>query len=248
VDDLAIGRLIRLTRIRRRLRQEDLAAAAGVSRATVSRLERGRVRPLQVGTIRALCEALGLRVVISLRGEAGELDRLSGEHHSAMHEEAARLFDALPAWVDQAEVTFSVWGERGSIDILAWHAATRSLLVIELKTELVDVQDALMRLDRKERLAATVARERGWEPATVSVWLLVAESSTNRRRVAEHAAVMRSRLPADGRAVAAWLRRPAGRIAALSFLSSARRENARQALAPVRRVRVRRSRTTTAAT
>ncbi|HEX5826481.1 MAG TPA: helix-turn-helix transcriptional regulator [Candidatus Limnocylindrales bacterium] len=44
MDDVAIGRLVRLTRVRRRLRQEDLALAAGVSRATVSRLERGGLR------------------------------------------------------------------------------------------------------------------------------------------------------------------------------------------------------------
>lgn len=34
------------------------------------------------------------------------------------------------------EVSFSIYGQRGVIDILAWHAATRSLLVIELKTEM----------------------------------------------------------------------------------------------------------------
>ncbi len=52
-----------------------------------------------------------------------------------------------------------------SIDILAWHAASRSLLVIELKTELVDVQETVGTLDRKRRLAAQVAAERGWKPA-----------------------------------------------------------------------------------
>ena len=50
-------------------------------------------------------------------------------------------------------------GERGVIDILAWHAATRTLLVIELKTEIVDINELMGTVDRKRRLAATVARE-----------------------------------------------------------------------------------------
>ena len=58
-----------------------------------------------------------------------------------MHEELARLFAGLPDWVAVPEVTFSIYGERGAIDILAWHEPTRSLLVIELKTELVDIQE-----------------------------------------------------------------------------------------------------------
>ena len=89
-----------------------------------------------------------------------------------MHEELARLFDALPDWVTAPEVTFAIYGERGAIDILAWHAPTRSLLVIELKTEIVDVQETVGTLDRKRRLAAKVAAERGWAPASISAWLL----------------------------------------------------------------------------
>lgn len=242
MDDLAVGRLLWLARVKRGLRQSDVAAQAGVSRATVSRLERGRLGGLQVQTLRSLCAALDIRVSISLLGEGGELDRLAGELHSAMHEEAARLFDRLPEWVDLAEVTFSIYGERGSIDVLAWHAASRSLLVIELKTELTDLGDTVLRLDRKQRLAAAIARERGWEPASVSVWLLIGESRTNRRHVEAHEAMLRSRFPADGHAMVRWLRRPAGQIAALSFLSAAPRENARRRLAPVRRVRRERAR------
>ena len=110
------------------------------------------------------------------------------------------------------EVTFSVFGERGSIDILAWHARSRSLLVIELKTELVDLQDTVSTLDRKVRLAMKIARERGWEPASVSTWLVIAEGRHNRRSVERHAAFLRSRFPADGHAVMRWLRRPVARV------------------------------------
>ena len=57
---------------------------------------------------------------------------------------------------------FSVYGERGVIDMLIWHPARRALLVVELKTEIVDVNELLGTLDRKRRLAKRIARERGW--------------------------------------------------------------------------------------
>jgi transcriptional regulator with XRE-family HTH domain len=246
MDDLAVGRVFRAARVKRHWRQDDVAGAAGVSRATVSKLERGQLGNVQLGTIRAVGAAIGIRVATELRGPGAELDRLLGAHHSAMHEAAARGFASLPDWVTLPEVTFSFFGERGAIDILAWHAPTRSLLVIELKTELVDVQETVGTLDRKVRLAGQVARVRGWEPLTVSAWLLIAESPTNRRRVDAHAAMLRSRFPADGRAMGRWLQAPAGAVAAMSFLSGAPRGSARRQFAPVRRVHRPRSRSATA--
>ena len=77
-----------------------------------------------------------------------------------MHERVAAVFATLPSWTAVPEVSFSVFGERGVIDWLAWHEPTGSLLVIELKTAVVDVQALLGTLDRYERLAPGVARER----------------------------------------------------------------------------------------
>jgi hypothetical protein len=156
-----------------------------------------------------------------------------------MHEAVGRLFAELPEWTVAHEVTFAVYAERGAIDILAWHARTRSLLVIELKTELVDIQETVGTLDRKVRLAAKVAAERGWQPATVSAWLVIAEGSTNRRRVAEHATMLRATLPSDGRAIGSWLRTPSGRFTGLSFLSDDRPGSAPAGFSGVRRVATR---------
>lgn len=246
MDDLAVGRLLRTVRARRVWRQEDLARAAGVSRQTVSRIELGRLDGVPLGSLRRVFAAVNVRIVVAARGIGAELPRLADQHHAAMHEDAARLFVPLPGWVSVPEVTFSVFGERGSIDILAWHERSRSLLVIELKTELVDLQDTVSTLDRKVRLAMRIARERGWEPASVSTWLVIAEGRHNRRAVERHAAFLHSRFPADGHAVMRWLRQPVGRIEGLSFLSSARSTSTGQRLAPVRRVQRPRSRATAA--
>lgn len=134
-------------------------------------------------------------------------------------------------------MSFSVYGERGVIDILAWHPGRRALLVIELKTDIVDVNDLMGSVDRKRRLAARIARDRGWDPATVSCWVVVAESSTNRRRVEAHAAVLRAAFPVDGRRMRHWLGEPAGAVAALSFWSGAHGAHATRSPATIRRVR-----------
>jgi len=237
MDDIGVGRVIRALRIRAGWRQRDLAAAARVSQPVVSRIERGRLEHVSLPALRRVCDALDVRLDLTPRWRGGELDRLLGARHSAMHEVMARRFAALHGWEAVPEVTFSLWGERGSIDVLGWHAATRTLLVTELKTEIVDVQELLGTLDRKCRLAREIARDRGWATELVAAWLVLAESPTNRRRVAQHREVVRAVLPAGGREMDRWLGAPTGRIAALTFLSSSRQANGDPGFAPVRRVR-----------
>jgi hypothetical protein len=113
------------------------------------------------------------------------------------------------------------------------------LLIIELKTAIVDVGELLATLDRKRRRAMDIAEQFGWRPATVSVWLIVGEGMTNRRRVAEHAATFAAALPVRGKTVRGWLANPAGELAALSFVSDRRPGTVRTGFATVRRVSTR---------
>jgi transcriptional regulator with XRE-family HTH domain len=220
MEDQRTGAALRALRLRRNLRQSDLAKAAGVSAPTISRMERGHLGKLSLATIRSVAAALDMRLDVVPRWRGGDLDRLLNARHSAMHEAVARMFEGMPGWSFAAEVSFAVYAERGVVDVLAWHAATRTLLVVELKTELVDVQEVLGTLDRKRRLAPTISRDRGWAPAQVGVWLLLAESTTNRDRVRAHQAVLRGAYPAGGIEIRRWLAAPAGPIRALSFLAA----------------------------
>lgn len=237
MDFVRIGFAARAIRIKRNWRQSDLAAKANVPRSAVSKLERGRARELRLDLALRIFEALGGRLVAQVQWQGGDLDRLLNARHSALHESVARAFVALPGWVLAPEVSFSIRGERGVIDILAWHAASRTLLVIELKTEIVDVNELMGTIDRKRRLAVEIGRDRGWSPLYVAVWLAVADSRTNRRRVASHAATLRAALPTDGRTIAGWLRQPSQPIACLSFWSDARGGRTKSNLANVKRVR-----------
>jgi hypothetical protein len=185
----------------------------------------------QVGSV------LEMRVQIVARWRGGDLDRLVNARHAALLETVGRALVALGRIFVPA-VSFSLWGQRGIIDILAWHPATRSVLVIELKTEIVDVEETLGTLDRKRRLAAEIAAERGWHAATISVWLAVAEGTANRTRVASFVTMLRAALPVGGVAVRRWLREPVGTVAALSFVRNSHQGTARQSLSARKRVRV----------
>jgi hypothetical protein len=149
---------------------------------------------------------------------------------------AARL--GRRGWEPIVEASFSIWGERGSIDILAWHAGSRTLLVIEVKSIIPDLQATLHDLDRKARLAPDIASRRGWETLAVGRLLVVAESPTSRGRVRRSGGVLDVALPARGPAVRAWLREPRGPIAGTWFLSNAAHAHTKRPLWRRERVRV----------
>lgn len=217
MDDQRVGAAFRAVRHKRNLRQIDLAAAARVDKSVISLIERGHLERVSTPGFRRVARALEIRVDLRLTLPHGELDRLVNARHAALHEALARYLDAVPGWLQTPEVSFAFYGERGVIDILAFHEPRRSLLVIELKTEFVSLEDLLTTMDVRLRHAATIARERGWRARTVSAWVVFGESDTNRRRVASHAAVLRSAFPTNGRTIRGWLRSPDGSIRALLF-------------------------------
>ena len=221
MDDQRLGTAIRQVRRRRHWRQVDVAAKSGVSASFVSRLERGHVGPQTIDAVRAVAAVLEIRVDLIPRWRAGDLDRLLNSRHSTLHESVARWFrDTLPAWILVPEASFAIYADRGVIDILGWHPGARAVLVIELKTDVVDMNELLGTLDRKRRVATRVAQERGWDPVSVSAWVIVEEGRTNRRRVGTHATMVRNALPHDGPMIRRWLREPVGRVAAMSFWTS----------------------------
>jgi len=118
-----------------------------VSQKSVSSFERGRIAEIDVATIVAIADALCARIDFVLRWNGGDLDRLINARHASLHESVAQFFRTRPYLSIAPEVSFAIYGERGVIDILAWHAPTRTLLVIELKTEIVDVNDLMGKMD-----------------------------------------------------------------------------------------------------
>ena len=244
MDYAALGAIIRTLRLRRGWRQADLAAREGTSRWTVARVERGGSENVALTTIGAMAASLDARLTVRVVWRGGELDRVLNARHASFHEIIAARFAALPDWIAVPEVTFSVYGERGAVDVLAWHAATATVLVVELKTEIVDLQDLMGTLDRKRRLAREIAASRGWSARTIAAWLVVAEGRTNRRRVAAHRAVLGAAFPDPAARVDRWLHQPEGPpLAALSFVTDEHGTRTRSGIATPMRVARRRPRT-----
>jgi transcriptional regulator with XRE-family HTH domain len=219
VDGVRFGRQLRALRRRRRWRQDDLAEAARVSRGVVARVEQGFGDRVTVATLERVARPLGARLICRLDWNGEGLERLLDADHAAIVEQVVRIL-ASDGWLYATEVSFNVFGERGSIDILAFHPIERIVLVIEVKSVMPDVQATFMTLDRKVRLALEIARERGWIGRSVARLLVVRDDRTARRRVAEHASTFANALPDRSRAVRRWLARPdpAHRLAGLLFL------------------------------
>jgi transcriptional regulator with XRE-family HTH domain len=195
-----------MLRVRQQLTQADLARQAGVSRRAVSMLELGMAQRLRLDTVEAIVTALGARVDVRLLWNGPELDRLLDERHAALAAMVKRRLEGW-GWLVRVEVSYSQWGERGRIDLLAFHPATRILLVIELKTMLVDVQGLLGSLDAKVRLAADVSRRFAWDLRWIVPAIVFSEDRTTRNRVARVGELF-DRYALRGRAASTWMRHP----------------------------------------
>lgn len=207
MDDARIGRVIRVLRQRRGWRQIDLAARVGVSDSAISDMERGRVDRYTLATARRVFKALDGRVeLFAAWGGHGELDRLLDADHATVVEEWARRH-LVASWEVWPEASYSIYGERGRIDVLAFHRAAGVLEVAECKTGIWDIQDTAGRLDTKVRLAPRVARTRGWDADRVVAALVIADSRTARRRVSAFPSTFRS-FDIRGRRVDTFVRDP----------------------------------------
>lgn len=232
-----MGRQLRALRRRKRLRQRDVAVLAQCAQSTVSLVERGHGDRVTLRLLEAIAGTVDARLDLTLRWRAGDLDRLMDGEHADIGGEVTAFLRAH-GWDLHAEVTFAVGREQGSIDLLAWHAPTRTLLVIEIKTEIVSAERLLRSLDIKVRLAPALARRFGWQPLSISRLIVVSESTTNRRRAGSVIPLLGARATMDARALRGWVRRPTERLDGLWLWSSQARAVGRRGRRSVHRVRV----------
>ena len=199
--------------------QSEVAGAAGLSQGAVSRAERGLVEGLPVGALDRLVAALGGSLYLDVRFHGGAADRLIDRMHAALVDHVTRVLG--DGWEVVHEYTFNHFGERGSVDVLAWHAATRTLLIVEVKSTFTDLQQMLLSLGRKLRLMPDIVRrERGWDPVAVGRIVVVAGTTSNRGIVQAHRSIFDVSFPARSRAVRAWIRRPSGPMSGIWFVSA----------------------------
>lgn len=222
MDRVRFGRSVRVLRARRAWRQQDLADAARISRSVAGRIERGELRTTSWRDLEAVALALDGQLGLEFRWRGADLDRLLDADHAAIVEALVGLYHAA-GWEVIVEATFSEYGERGSIDVLARHAETGQVAINEVKASIGDAGATVMGVDRKGRLAPVVARKLGWTCLGVSRFLVVRDGATSRRRVAAHAGIFRAAFQLGGFESRAWIRRPTAQpISGLFFLSPVR--------------------------
>ena len=182
MDDQRAGQVLRCIRHRKGWRQQDLARSCGRlgHDGRPDRAWRDLVRP--AGQAPTLAEASALGSTRSFGGRAPISGACSTRATPRMHESMADISRRADGWVFEPEVSFSIYGERGVIDILAWHPEPADALDHR-------AQDRDRRSQRPARNDGSTcdvspARSRaryGWKPLAVAHWVVVADSRTNRR-------------------------------------------------------------------
>ena len=162
--------------------QRRLAHAVGLSQTLVSAIERAMLPDLPITTavrvLRALDIPFDLRLVAPLSTRP-----VRDAAHARCVAYVARRLEAH-GFLVKTEVDVGGPGWFGSIDVLAYHPGSHILLVIDVKTELLDLGELQRQIARYERAAWDAARALGWRPRAVTGTALVLATDANDRRMA----------------------------------------------------------------
>jgi transcriptional regulator with XRE-family HTH domain len=221
MDDVRVGRILRALRRRRGWTQKELGRHAKVSQQAISLIERGHGRRLSGETIRRVFAALDARWEPTVSWRGGDLDRLLDAEHARLVGEISRRL-AGGGWEVAVEVTYSDFGDRGSVDVLAARRDAQAMLVVEVKSELTVLEATLRKLDEKVRIVeGSLGPKRfGFGPRSVGRLLVLPSTDTARRRVDRSSDLLAVALPDRGGRVRSWLRSPGGDLAGILFVSN----------------------------
>ena len=181
---------------------------------------------------RRVARHLDASVTLSVRWRGGDLFRLLDEGHASLVEAVVTRLRA-EGWELIVEYSFNHYGERGSVDILAWNARHAVLLIVEVKSRIVDVQELLGTLDRTVRVVPLlVGRERGWRAKQVGRLVVLPPTSAARAAVDRHRETFDVALPDRGLAIRRWLAAPVGPLRGVWFLADTNSAGAKKRSRP----------------
>ena len=227
------GASIRAVRVALGLSQRALGERIGRSQVYVSLVERGRVPGFSIMEADSICKALGATLVLGIEAPlllAGSRQR-DAAHARCVAFVMRRL--AREGWSVQREVQIGTLSRPGWIDLLAFNPALRVLLVIEIKTELVDLGGLERQLGWYSREARQAAKRLGWSAAEVVPLVLLLTTTRNDVRLRENAAGIGQAFPRRWRDVIAVVRgrvHPAGTGCGIAMIDP--RSRARDWLRP----------------
>ena len=150
----------------------------------------------------------------------GDLHALTDTGHAALVETVVRYL-TVAAWLTRVEAISA----SGAIDVLAFHPEHRMLLVVEVKSHIVDIQRTLREIGYRRAAWRRAATEQGWDARAVSTLLVIRETSAQRRLVARHRGIFDSAMPLHGAEARAWLAQPTVPAGLLLFMSIVHGQN-----------------------
>jgi hypothetical protein len=171
-DDERLAQLIRLLRHRSGRTQVELAEVAGIPLRDLKTVEAARAADVKLGRLRALMDACDGRGRFVAWWQGAAADRLLDERHAHLVERVVALLISR-GWEVDVELSFSEYGERGSIDVFAARRDRSAVAVCEVKSVIGSLEETNRVLDVKARLATTIAYKRlGWRPSVVGRLLI----------------------------------------------------------------------------
>ena len=200
-----IGEVIRRTRTEHRWSQDSLAERLHVSQSKVARLESGHLTFVDVELVSRAFAELGIRATFDANtlGLAGRREQRDLVHAACEGHVARRLHRS--EWAPRLEVEIGQGRWRGWIDVLAFRASDRSLLVVEVKSELDDVGRIQRTIGWFEREAWSAAERLGWRPRRARSALLVLATAENDDRLSRNATALRATFPGSAAQLAGWV-------------------------------------------
>jgi transcriptional regulator with XRE-family HTH domain len=188
-DDVRLARIARELRRRDGRTQFEIARATGLSIEMVRRIESEHASGVSLATIRALLAPYEARVRTSVWLNGADLDRILDQEHADGIERVIQVLRGW-RWDTLPEVSYSEWGERGSMDILGAHPAGVGV-VVEVKADIGSTEEMNRSLDVKTRLAPKLIEERfGIRVATVGRLLVLPDQMRLRRLAARYSSTL----------------------------------------------------------
>jgi transcriptional regulator with XRE-family HTH domain len=140
------GQEFRAARRATSLSQEAIARASGISRATIGRLERGKLDDLSLMRAAELAAVVGLDLVV--RTYPGSAPARDAAQLNLLQRLCSRLG---PRWAWEFEVPLGLLRDQRAWDARATHEVTGMVIVVEAVTRVTDVQALLRRIGLKRR-------------------------------------------------------------------------------------------------
>ena len=200
------GATVRAARRTRGLSQAQLGAKAGVPQSVISSIESGTGGRIE--SLKGVCSALGGELVLDIRLPfAGDGPPQVDRGHARCVGSLRRLLEgAGHVCVTEQAIADGPW--RGWIDLVAYDAVRRRIVIAEIKTGLRDAGALERQVERYVRSSLVVARERGWVVEEIVVVVAVLATAANDAFLVANRHVMKGAFPLRGRdAVAALLDR-----------------------------------------